>query len=193
MQLLRLNCETTVHKSSVDLYFLKQPLRSRISKAHYSCLGSFVRFYWASSSANRLSGLSAQRRLLNIPFRVSPDKRLSRHRSDAGNKGKRCRKGSSCTFPHHKLKTLEGFSSPSRLIPGRFAGLGEGHRPIDERLHRRTERFPKLGEFIFHLWWKYEDERFASPTRTSQGAAAVATAYVVKCQGRRVQAQRIAR
>src|SRR5580704_2784704 len=69
-------------------------------------------------------------------------------------KGERCRKGSSCTFPNRKLKTLKGFSSLSRLIPGRFAGLGEGHRTIDERLHRRTERFPKLGEFIFHLWWK---------------------------------------
>src|SRR5271167_2582327 len=81
-------------------------------------------------------------------------KRRSRHRSAAGSKWERCRKGSSCTFPNHKLKTLKGFSSLSRLIPGRFAGLGEGHRPIDERLHRRTERFPKLGEFIFHLWWK---------------------------------------
>src|SRR5271163_4630293 len=81
-------------------------------------------------------------------------KRASRHRSAPGSKGERCRKGSSCTFPNHKLKTLKGFSSLSRLIPGRFAGLGEGHRPIDESLHRRTERFPKLGEFIFHLWWK---------------------------------------
>jgi hypothetical protein len=78
----------------------------------------------------------------------------SRHRSAAGTKRERCRKGSSCTFPNHKLKTLKGFSSLSYLMPGRFAGLGEGHRSIDERLHRRTERFPKLGEFIFHLWWK---------------------------------------
>jgi len=60
----------------------------------------------------------------------------------------------SCASPNDKLKTLKRFSSLSRLIPGRFAGLGEGHRPIDERLHRRTEGFPKLGEFIFHLWWK---------------------------------------
>ena len=85
---------------------------------------------------------------------ISTAKRASRHRSAAGSKGERCRKGSSCTFPNHKLKTLKGFSSLSRLILGRFAGLGEGHRPIDERLHRRTERFAKLGEFIFHLWWK---------------------------------------
>ncbi len=59
-----------------------------------------------------------------------------------------------CSEFQRKDEILKGFSSLSRLIPGRFAGLGEGHRPIDERLHRRTERFPKLGEFIFHLWWK---------------------------------------
>src|SRR6202161_1415070 len=81
---------------------------------------------------------------------IGTDKRASRHRNAAVSKGERCRKGSSCTSPNHKLKTLKGFSSLSRLIPGRFAGLGEGHRPIDERLHRRTKRFPKLGEFIFH-------------------------------------------
>ena len=86
-------------------------------------------------------------------YEVSPE-RASRHRSAAGSKGERCRKGFSCTFPNHKPKTLKGFSSLSRLIPERFAGLGEGHRPIDERLHRRTERFTKLGEFIFHFWWK---------------------------------------
>jgi hypothetical protein len=59
---------------------------------------------------------------------------------------------SSCTFSNQKLKTLKGLSSLSRLIPRSSAGLGEGHRPIDERLHRWTQRFPKLGEFIFHLW-----------------------------------------
>jgi len=64
------------------------------------------------------------------------------------------RGSSSCTSPNHKLETLKGFSSLSRLISGRFAGLGEGHRPIDKRFHRRTEHFPKLGEFIFHLGWK---------------------------------------
>ncbi len=53
-----------------------------------------------------------------------------------------------------KVGLPSGFSSLSWLIPRRFAGLGEGHRPIDERLHRRTERFPKLGDFIFYLWWK---------------------------------------
>jgi len=73
--------------------------------------------------------------------------------------GVRRSKSFSCTFPNHKLKTLQGFSSLSRLIPGRFAGLREGHRPIDECLHRRTERFPKLGEFIFHLWWKLRMNR----------------------------------
>src|SRR5258708_11849844 len=114
--------------------------------------------------------------------------------SAAGSKGERCRKGKPppAPSPNHKLKTLKGFSSLSRLIPGRFAGLGQGHRPIGERLHRRTERFPKLGEFIPPLV-EIEDERFASPTRTSQGDAAIATAYVVKCRGQRVQAQRIAR
>src|ERR1035438_23587 len=85
---------------------------------------------------------------------IGTDRRASRHRSAAGSKGERCRKDSSCTFPNHKLKTLKGFSNLSRLIPGRFVAHGEGSRPIDERLHRRTERFPKLGEFIFHLWWK---------------------------------------
>src|SRR5258708_36115464 len=87
-------------------------------------------------------------------FGIGTDRRAFRHRSAASSKAERCRKGSPCTFPNHKLKTLKGFSSLSRLIPGRFAGLAEGHRPIDERLHRWTERFPKLGEFIFHLWWK---------------------------------------
>ena|ERR1700748_2418588 len=49
---------------------------------------------------------------------------------------------------------LEGCERVLRFLVEHLAGPREFHRPIDERLHRRTERFPKLGEFIFHLWWK---------------------------------------
>src|SRR5258708_24240796 len=108
-----------------------------------------------SVSCSKQTKSLTQTRLRSISG-IGTDKRPCIEFSAAGSKGERCRKGEPppAPSPNHKLKTLKGFSSLSRLIPGRFAGLAEGHRPIDERLHRRTERFPKLGESIPHLWSK---------------------------------------
>lgn len=52
------------------------------------------------------------------------------------------------------LVELESCGSLCQFLIEHLAGPWELHRPINKRLHRRTERLPKLGEFVFHFRWK---------------------------------------
>src|SRR5258708_37127369 len=94
-----------------------------------------------SVSCSKQTKSLTQTRLRSISG-IGTDKRPCIEFCAAGSKGERCRKGEPppAHSPNHKLKTLKGFSSLSRLIPRCFAGLGEGHSSIDERLHHRTDR-----------------------------------------------------